>query len=274
MPLRLIMIGDIVGKPGRRVVTQQIPYLQDRYQPDLIIANAENAASGSGLTPSLYKEIKRAGVHGMTLGDHVYRKKEVNNVLTDATDLIRPANLSPKAVGPGWMKLPIPGTDKHLYVITVLGRIFMPALPANDPFETLDNFLESVDDPDAVILAEIHAEATGEKIAFAHHLDGRVAAVIGTHTHVPTADAQILKGGTAYITDIGMTGPYESILGRRIDRVVYHMTTSMPAPFDVAYNDVRLCGVFVEIDDDGKAITCERIEVKADPTSPPFVAEP
>ncbi|MBI1368161.1 MAG: TIGR00282 family metallophosphoesterase [Planctomycetes bacterium] len=270
MALKFIMIGDIVGKPGRRVVQQQIDDLKATYQPDLIIANAENIAGGSGITHALYQRLLAYGLDGLTLGDHCFRQKDILPRMHECEKLIRPANLPTSAAGNRSLKLTA-ASGAELHVITLLGRLFINNPSADDPFAVADAFLNHVG-PDARVLVEIHAEATSEKMALAHYLDGRVVAVVGTHTHTPTADARILPGGTAYISDLGMSGPYDSVLGRRKDRVVQFMSTAMPAPFDVAGDecDTRLCGVYIEVDDAGKATRIERVERKADMTRPPF----
>ena len=272
MSLRVVMLGDIVGQPGRLAVAQLVPTIRQRWQPDLIIANAENAAGGSGLMPEQYAKLSDAGIDAFTLGDHVYKRAQIVPTLETQANIIRPANLPAGAKGRRWMQLAVPRLPGvSLFVTTVLGRIFIN-LPANDPFATIDEVLSELPAVDPLVLVEVHAEATSEKQAMGWYLDGRVAAVVGTHTHVATADARILPHGTGYITDLGMTGPQESVLGRRIDRVLTHMTTSMPAPFDVAEGDPRVCGVFLEIDPKSRRTThIERIELKADTSAPPFV---
>jgi len=289
MSLRIAFLGDIVGGPGCKAVTQQLPILRERFGPNLVIANAENAANGSGLTPELYKKICSRGVDAITLGDHVYKKKQIVQTLEREPNITRPANLSTGAAGKRWMCLQ--PTDNggeasdlpKVYVITVLGRIFM-SMPANDPFATVDRLLEELPEKDPIVIVEVHAEATSEKIAMGWHLNGRVAAVVGTHTHTPTADARILpaevdgtgapsigRGGTAYISDLGMTGPHDSVLGRRADRVVAHMTTNMPHPFDVAEGNPRVQGVVIDIDPGtGKATSIEPIDLPADVSRQPF----
>ncbi len=267
--MKIVMLGDIVGKPGRRVVQQQLPAVREAYAPDLVVANGENIAGGSGLTTSLFHRLTSYGIDGITLGDHVYRQSDLLPTLDSATTLVRPANLPSAAAGSRYMELTPPDGGPPLYVVTLLGRLSMSGPQADDPFAEIDRLLQELESS-ARVLVEIHAEATSEKVALGHHLDGRAVAVVGTHTHIPTADARILPHGTAYITDIGMSGPYDSVLGRRKDRVLYHMTTGMMARFDVAEEDPRLCGVYVEAEGPGHATRCERIERSADMESPPF----
>ena len=286
MAFRIAILGDIVGAPGCMAVQQSIEFIREQWQADLVIANAENAANGSGLTPRLYKQLCAAGVDGLTLGDHVYKKQQIINTLKQETNLIRPANLPIRAAGKGWMKLPLPRTANEsnssqptdVYVITVLGRLYIN-LPGNDPFATVDQILDQIPQNNSVILVEVHAEATSEKQALGWYLNGRVAAVYGTHTHVATADARILpnpdtagdSSGTAYITDLGMCGPHDSVLGRKVDRVVAHMSTSMPSPFDVAEGNPRVQGICIQIDPcSGRSTRIDRLDLKADTTKSPF----
>lgn len=287
MTLRIVFLGDIVGRPGWLAVRQQIPVIRERYAPSLILANAENAANGSGLTPELYAKIRDAGVHGMTLGDHVYRKQQIFGVLEREADIIRPANLPAGATGKRWMKLQPEGQGMPpVYVVTLLGRLFMN-LPADSPFTTIDAVLAELPEPRPIVIVEMHAEATSEKQAMGWYLNGRAAAVLGTHTHIPTNDARVLPanpeaqttnrygvgGGTAYITDLGMSGPYDSVIGRSIRRVLDHMTTGMPHPFDVAEGEPRVCGVVIDIDPSSRrAVAIEPLILKADTNAPPFVA--
>ncbi len=282
MPIRLIILGDIVGTPGRQAVAQAVPILRQRHEPDLILANAENAANGAGLTPELYQKLSRAGVDAFTLGDHVYKKQQIAHTLESEPNIIRPANLPAGAAGSRWMKLPIPG-KRDVYVVTVLGRLFMNHLPADDPFACVEAVMSELPEPSPILVLEVHAEATSEKAAMGWRFNGKAAVVFGTHTHVPTADARILPAGvpgsadgvpgTAYITDLGMCGSVDSVLGRRVDRVLKHMTTAMPAPFDVADGDPRVSGVVVDIDEpSGRATRIERIEYAADVSKPPFTA--
>jgi metallophosphoesterase (TIGR00282 family) len=261
--MKILCLGDIVGRPGRQAVHDKLPALVRDRKIDLVIANAENIAGGSGITQNLFHKVRSYGVHVVTLGDHVFKKVDIVPTMTNSERLVRPANLSPQAAGRGFTTVTA-DNGVSVGVFTVMGRIFMSQLPVDDPFAAADRVLASFPKTVKVIVGEIHAEATSEKVAMGHHLDGRASLVFGTHTHIPTADAKILERGTAYITDLGMCGPYDSVLGRRKDRVLKHMTTNMPAPFDVAVGDVRLCGVLAEINDEtGRAISVERIEVLA-----------
>lgn len=283
MTLRLIMLGDIVGGPGRRAVTQLLPQLRERFKPHLVIANGENVANGTGITPDLYRKLCDAGIDGITLGDHVYKKKQIIRTLETESNIIRPANLPAAAKGRRWMQLDPPappdapdrgagGDLPPVFVVTVLGRIFM-SLPIDEPFATIERVLAELPRKDPIVIVEAHCEATSEKIAMGWHLDGRVSAVLGSHTHVLTADERVLPGGTAYITDMGMCGPMTSVIGRDVDNVLFHMTTSMHAPFDVPEGDPRVHGVYIEIDENSRRAThIERIAEKADVSKPPFTA--
>ncbi len=270
MSLSVVMLGDIVGRPGQRGVCQQAGALRERYNADLLIANAENAAGGSGLTPAIFHKLISYGVDGVTLGDHVYRQRDIVQLLETDSRIARPANLAESAAGKLFSRI-VSSNGDAVYVITVLGRLSMNGPAADDPYACVDLLLDEL--TDAPVIVEIHAELTSEKQALGHYLDGRVAAVVGTHTHIPTADAKILPGGTAYITDLGMTGPYDSVLGRRKEAVIKFMTTSMPEQFGIAEGDIRVCGVHVSINGKGLADSIERVEAKADMSLPPFVGE-
>lgn len=270
--LRIAFLGDIVGAPGRRVVTQQLKTLREAHAPDIVIANAENARSGSGLTPDLYESLRGLGIDGITLGDHCYRDRRIIEVLVRPDEpILRPANLAAAAIGRRWFRVAAPNAGVDVFMITVLGRIHMP-LPADDPFATVDRILAELPQRDAIVIVEAHMEVTSEKIALARHLDGRVAAVLGTHTHVPTADARILAGGTAFITDVGMCGPYDSVIGRDATEVLKAMTTGMHTPFPVAEGGEMLCGCVVRVDvATRRATAIERFEYRADRRASPFV---
>jgi metallophosphoesterase (TIGR00282 family) len=224
---------------------------------DLVLANAENAAGGSGLTPSIYHELVQAGVDGITLGDHVYRRKEIYPILSSEHNIVRPANLPEEAVGRRWAVVRArDGTE--VAFLCVLGQLFMK--PIDNPWRAVDQALAQIPSDVRVRLVDFHVEATSEAQLLGRYLDGRVSAVLGTHTHVPTADECILPGGTAFQCDVGMTGPFESILGRRIDRVMETTLTSNPTQFEVATKDVRLCGTLVEIDSpSGRAVAIKRL---------------
>ncbi|HYO23517.1 MAG TPA: TIGR00282 family metallophosphoesterase [Lacipirellulaceae bacterium] len=258
--MRLLFIGDIVGRPGRDIVCQAVPQLVARHKLDLVIANAENAAGGSGLTPDIYRDLIAAGVDGITLGDHCYRRREIFPVLNKETNIVRPANLPEEAHGSMWTTLTA-RDGSRVALFTMLGQLYMK--PADSPFRVADRLLASIGAEVAIRFLDFHAEATGEAQMMGRYLDGRVSAVLGTHTHVPTADECILPGGTAFQCDVGMTGPFESILGRRIDRVLETRLTANPTQFDVATEDVRLCGTIVEVDSaTGRATGIERVMVR------------
>lgn len=270
--ITVAFLGDIFGAPGRMVVQQQLPNLRADHKPDLVFANAENAKAGSGLTPELYRKIRGYGIDGITLGDHVYRDRDIISVLqTPAEPICRPANLSAKAPGRQFLHiLPTSPRTRSVVVITVLGRVFFN-MPADDPFAAADRVLESLPESNPVIIVEAHMEATSEKAALAHYLDGRVALVVGTHTHVPTADARILPHGTGFITDLGMCGPYNSIIGRETDSILRQMTTAVPASHGVGGGNEAVCGVVARIDESsGRTVTIQRVQYDVDLSQPPF----
>lgn len=256
---RILLIGDIVGKPGRRIVARSVRALKAQHQLDLVVANAENAAGGSGLTPSNYHELIEAGVDGITMGDHIYRRQEITSILESARNIVKPANFPKESPGREWMLLATPD-EVAVAVISLVGRMFMR--PVDCPWAAADRVLAMLPHEVKVTLVDFHAEATSDMQMMGRYLDGRVTAVLGTHTHVATADEQILPGGTAFQCDVGMTGPYESILGRRIDRVLGTTRTFRPAPFDVATGDVRLSGTIVQLDPaSGRATAIQRLQV-------------
>lgn len=260
---RLVFLGDINGAPGRGALERLMPVLRERWQPDVVVANGENARNGSGLTPDLYRTFRGLGIDAITLGDHVYRDPKIIPLLERPEEPIaRPANLSHRSPGKRWSRIPAAnGRTRDIFVVTVLGRIFFP-LPANDPFTAVDEVLAELPERRPIVVVEAHMEATSEKAAVAAWCDGRAALVVGTHTHVPTADARILRGGTAFITDVGMCGPFDSVIGRQTDAVVRHMTTALPVHYEMGEHDARVCGVLVEISEDtGLANRVERIEL-------------
>ena len=242
--LKLLFIGDIVGRPGRDLVMERVPRLRQELALDFVIANAENVAAGAGITGKLAKSILESGVDAITLGDHVWDQRGWETEIATMDQVCRPANL-PKS-NPGWDHVIIEKRGFRVAMFTVLGRTFM-GLKADCPFLCADRMIEELRSQADAIVVEIHAEATSEKIALGWHLDGRVTAVLGTHTHVPTADACVLPKGTAFMCDVGMTGPYASVLGREVAPVVAKFIEGMPHRFEVAEGDVRLSGALVEI---------------------------
>jgi len=258
MRINLLCIGDVVGRPGRFVVSQALPRLVQEHDLHCVICNAENVAGGSGLTPQLYDKLLRYGVHVITMGDHVYRRGEIIPILETSNHIVRPANL-PSAAAGKTVTVYETALGPKVAVISLLGRLFMKT-HADCPFSTVSRLLRQLDSDVRIVVVDMHAEATSEKIAMGWFLDGRVSALVGTHTHVPTADERVLPNGTAYITDLGMTGPYDGVLGRRKERVLHSLTTGMPTPFDVAVNDVRLSGALIQVESDtGRATHIERI---------------
>lgn len=259
--MRFLFIGDIVGKPGERIVTRAVPLLRQREQLDLVIANAENAADGSGLVPSIYRKLIAAGVDAITLGDHIYRRSEIIPLLESETNIVKPANFPPDAPGRCWCQVQASdGTSVALF--SLLGRVFMR--PVDCPWLAADRVLAQIPPQVKVRVVDIHAEATSDKQLVGRYLDGKVTAVLGTHTHVATADEQIFPGGTAFQCDVGMTGPHLSILGRRIDPVLMTTLTFQPTHFEVADDDIRLCGAIVDVDPStGRATHIRRLVVTA-----------
>jgi metallophosphoesterase (TIGR00282 family) len=258
-PVRILLIGDIVGKPGRQIVLRAVPGLKIAERLDLVVANAENAAGGSGLTPEIFQELTAGGVDCITMGDHIYRRREIYSVLERDPRIVRPANYPPTAPGRAFTVLS-PAGKAPVAVFSLLGRVFMP--PVDCPLHAAEQVLAQLPPDVRVVLLDFHAEATSDKQIMGRYLDGRVSAVLGTHTHVATADEQILPGGTAFQCDVGMTGPHLSIIGRRIDRVLETARTFRPTHFEVATEDCRLHGTIVEIDPEtGRAAAIRRLMV-------------
>ena len=242
--LKLLFIGDIVGRPGRDILAEKLPRVRTEHSVDFVIANGENAAAGAGITGTIAKSILGSGVDAITLGDHVWDQRGWENEIGQIEHVCRPANL-PRS-NPGWDHLIIEKRGFRVAVFTVLGRTFM-GMKADCPFLCADRMIEQLKGQADAIIVEIHAEATSEKIALGWHLDGRVTAVLGTHTHVPTADARVLPKGTAFMCDVGMTGPYAGVLGREVAPVVAKFLDGMPRRFEVATEDVRISGALIEI---------------------------
>jgi len=255
--VKLLFIGDIVGEPGRRAVRQLLPGLRERLAPDVVIANGENAAGGAGITPRTAAEIFAAGVDVITSGDHLWDQKEVGELLANEPRFVRPVNYPPGTPGQGSRIHPVPG-HAAVAVVNVQGRTFMPAL--DNPFSVLRAEVARLRPVTPVIFVDVHAEATSEKIALARMLDGQVSAVVGTHTHVPTADEQIFPGGTAFLCDAGFTGPQESVLGREIQPVIERFLTGQPRRFEVAAGRVVLHGVCITVEEaTGRATAIARV---------------
>jgi metallophosphoesterase (TIGR00282 family) len=243
--MRILFLGDIVGKPAVTFLKKGLAAVIAHERVDLVIANAENATEGSGLVPKDYQQLRQAGIDLVTMGDHVYRKKDLIPTLEEDEHICRPGNFPPGAPGRD-CTLATARDGTPVAAFCLIGRTYMR--PVECPYRAADRILAELNGRARCIIVDMHAEATADKYLMGHHLKGRVSAVLGTHTHVPTADEQILPGGTAYISDVGMTGPYDSILGRRVDRVLSTAVTFVPSSFDVATGDPRLAGVIVDID--------------------------
>ena len=258
MHQKILCVGDVVGRPGRAVLGQALAELVQEREIDCVIVNSENATDGSGLSASAYEKIVGCGADLITLGDHAYRRRDIIPILEKNSNIVKPANFPTTAPGKEFAICKT-RAGHSVAVISVLGRLFMKAL-ADCPYAAVDRVLKLLPGTLKIVVVDFHAEATSEKIAMGWYLDGRVSAVFGTHTHVPTADECIRPKGTAYITDVGMTGPYDSVLGRDRQRVVGTMVSGVPSPFDVATGDRRLCGILVTVESStGRAIEIERI---------------
>jgi hypothetical protein len=239
------MIGDIVGRAGRRAVKDCLPSLKTNYAIDFAIANGENAAGGNGITKSIAKELFSFGVDMMTMGNHVWNQKEIFDYLPKENRIIRPANYPPGTPGNGYNIYSVNGIK--VAVINISGRVFMPEMDC--PFRKVDEILSEIKDESKIVLVDFHAEATSEKVAMGWHLNNRATAVVGTHTHVQTADERILPGGTAYITDIGMCGPRDSVIGVQKEIILRKFKTGLPQRFEVANTDYQFNAVLITIDD-------------------------
>lgn len=258
MRLKILCIGDVVGSPGRRALAQELPRLVAEHSVACVIVNGENIASGSGITPPLFEKLLKSGANLVTLGDHIYRRKEIIPLLETSERVVRPANLAVGAPGREFALYETAGGPR-VAVISVLGRLYMKTT-SDCPFRAVERVLSKLPADVRIVIVDMHAEATSEKVAMGWFLDGRVSLLFGTHTHIATADERVLPGGTGYITDVGMTGPYDSVLGREKSAVLQSMVTSVPVRFDVAEDDVRICGVMAEINSDsGRCVNVERI---------------
>ena len=257
MRVKLLFIGDIVGNPGRKAVQRLLPGLRERHGVDVVVANGENAAGGNGITPETAAEIFSGGADVITTGDHLWDQKEVSELLDAEPRFLRPLNYPPGTPGQGSLVLEREGLPS-LGVLNLQGQVFMREM--ENPFLAAQAEVKKIQSRAPVILVDFHAEATSEKIAMARMLDGQVSAVIGTHTHVQTADEQIFPGGTAFLCDAGFTGPHDSVLGREVEPVVERFLTYRPQRFHVAKGRVLLQGVMVEVDGaTGRAVSIERV---------------
>lgn len=252
--MRILFVGDVVGKPGRRAVVQLLPRLREELALDLAVVNGENAAGGSGLTAEIARELRDAGADVVSNGNHVWDQRQFKDEIGTLDFAIRPVNLPPSNPGRGWVVV------KGALVVNAIGRVFMGA--ADDPFRAIDGVLDQLGaSAPKIRVLDWHAEATSEKLAMGWYLDGRFSAVVGTHTHVPTADARVLPGGTALVCDIGMVGPRDSILGMRTDIILERFRTGMPVRFQVAEGSVQFNSVLVDIDEQtGRARSIERVD--------------
>jgi len=256
--MRTLFIGDIIGKPGRVAIQCLLPMIIEQKKIDYIVANGENAAGGFGLTSEVARKIYELGVHGMTLGNHLFDQRDTESMLDDDKFLARPANLPPGSPGRGYFFLD--GPAGKLCVINIQGRVFMT--PIDCPFRTVLALLPEIKKETNIIIIDFHAEASSEKQALGFYLDGQVSAIFGTHTHVQTSDERILPGGTGFITDVGMTGPYLSVIGMEASGPIAKMVDYRRNRFEVATEDIRLAAVIIDADNDGKCKSIERLLLK------------
>jgi hypothetical protein len=260
--MNLLHVGDIVGSPGRRAFAQVVGRLRGEGAVDFVIVNGENAAAGKGITPSIAEDLFRAGADVVTLGDHVWDQKEILGYLGTEPRIIRPLNYAPGCPGRGWTTVESP--FGKITVIILIGRVFLP--PADCPFRAVDALLSRGADQGRIVCVEVHAEATSEKKAMGHFLDGRVTSVVGTHTHVQTSDERLLPKGTAYLTDLGMTGPALSVIGMENATVLPRFLTGMPTKFEVAGSETTLEGALIDIDEStGRARSIRRVREPLEP---------
>ena len=258
--MRVLFIGDVVGEPGRRALKELLPKLNTKHNLEFVIANGENAAGGSGITPSLAEEIFGYGIDVITSGDHIWKKKEIIDYIDSNKRLLRPANYPDNVPGFGSTVVESESGTK-VAVVNLMGRVFMQAIEC--PFRAAKREIDKLKDKARIIIVDMHAEATSEKIALGWYLDGTVSAILGTHTHVQTADEKILPQGTAFISDAGMTGPFDSVIGRKKEQILSRFLTQMPTKFEMADGDVQLHGVVIDIDEKtGKANSIKRIQEK------------
>ena len=257
--MKILFLGDVVGKPGRDALETYLEKFKQENQIEFTIVNGENAAAGSGLTPKIADEILGYGVDVLTSGDHIWKRREIYDYLMVSSRLVRPLNYPEGSRGRGYTIVEGSGGVK-VAVVNLLGRVFMD--PIECPFVAMKKILPEIKEKANIIFVDFHAEATSEKVAMGWHLDGKVSAVVGTHTHIQTADDRVLPNGTAYMTDSGMCGPYDSVIGRDKTIIVERFLTQMPARFEMASADVRLCGAIIDVDvETGKALAIERVSL-------------
>ena len=270
--MNILCVGDIVGKPGRYALEGLLNELKKEFNIDLTIVNAENAAGGSGITTKIAKHFFEIGCDVLTMGDHVWDQKELEAYLKEAPYLIRPANFPDGAPGKGWCVKTTSGGIK-VGVINLIGRVFM-RYHVNCPFRALDAIVQEIKKETPIIVVDMHAETTSEKVAIGHYANGRVSTLFGTHTHIQTADEKILSKGTAYITDLGMTGPYDSVIGQNTENIIQRFLTSLPLRFQVARGEVILHGIVVEISEKtGKAQHITRLQRSIDYSAAQLASE-
>jgi 2',3'-cyclic-nucleotide 2'-phosphodiesterase len=260
--MRILFVADVNGSPGVRAVERMLPGLREELRADVCVVNGENAADGLGITPQIAEKMLASGADVITLGNHAWRRKEIAPYLAETDRVIRPANLSRHSPGRG-LTIAETAEGATVAVINLLGQLFLA--PPAGPWEVIDDLVAEARRTTPVILVDFHGEATSEKVAMAAYLDGKVTAVVGTHTHVQTNDARVLPGGTAAITDAGMTGPHDSVIGVVTELAVQQMRTGMPIRFRTAKDGVRLEGVLVECGDDGRATRCDLVRVELPP---------
>ena len=255
--IKVLVFGDTVGKPGREACRRLLPKLREQYEIDFVVLNGENLANGSSITRDSVEEVFSSGVDVITSGDHIFKKREAVPIVEQNSHVLRPLNYPKGTPGQGFV-IVTTETGVKIAVVNILGRVFMQ--PVDCPFQTMETILKSIKAQTKIVLVDFHAEATSEKVAMGWFLDGEVSAVYGTHTHIQTSDETILPKGTAYMTELGMTGPYRSVIGRDIEQVLYRFRTQMPGPMDVALEDARLSGALIEINTEtGKAVSIHRI---------------
>jgi metallophosphoesterase (TIGR00282 family) len=259
--VRILFVADVVGTPGRTALEERLPGLRAELRIDACVVNGENAANGVGITPRLADKLLAAGADAITLGNHAFRRTEIGPYLDESDRVVRPANMSRNTPGRGLTIVPT-ATETPLAVINVLGSLFLH--PATSMFELIDGLVESAREQTPIVLVDVHAEATSEKAALARWLDGKVTAVVGTHTHVQTSDARVLPGATAFITDAGMTGPHDSVIGVESELAIRRMRTGLPVRFETASGDVRIEGAVIDCDAaTGRASAIEPLRIPA-----------